>query len=231
MCKLRLIQSEVCPYAQRAHMCLLEKAADFDVVEVDLADKPDWFEKISPYSKVPVLQHGQLIVYESTIINEYLEEVIPQPMLMPKQPADRAVARIWIDFDNVKFVPLFYRVLLEQDSAKQQDLVDQIVDHFECFERDGLADDRDGPYWFGKDVSLVDIAIYPHFERLGVLQAYRKIEIPAACTKLREWHAAMRERASSKHTAHDDAYHIKAYKKYAEDTAQGNTAKEMRQPA
>ena len=227
MSELHLIQSEVCPYAQRTHMCLLEKSLDFEVTEIDLANKPEWFEKISPYSKVPLLLHGDATFYESSIINEYLEDTFPEPALLPERPSERAYARIWIDFDNVKFVPSFYRVLLEQDPSRRQKLVDEIIGHLEYFEHCGLSGDRGGPFWFGENVSLVDIAIYPHFERLGVLGHYRNIDIPEACIKLNEWFAAMKERASAQHTAHDEAYHIKAYRRYADGTAKGATAKDM----
>ncbi len=228
MSKLRLIQSEVCPYAQRTHMCLLEKSLDFEVIEIDLGSKPAWFEEISPYSKVPVLQHDDLKLYESSIINEYLEDRYPEPALLPEQPAERAFARIWIDFDNVKFVPTFYRVLLEQEPVRQQQLTDDVIAQLMLLESDGLRDKRDGPFWFGRKISLVDIAIYPHFERLGVLASYRNIEIPQSCTKLLEWIAAMKERASSRKTAHDDAYHIQAYRRYADGTARGATARDMK---
>ena len=228
MSKLRLIQSEVCPYAQRTHMCLLEKSLKFEVIEIDLSKKPAWFEEISPYSKVPVLQHDSLKLYESSIINEYLEERFREPSLLPNRPADRAFARIWIDFDNVKFVPTFYRVLLEQEPLKQQRLIDDMIAQFEYIESDGLSDNRNGIYWFGKRISLVDIAIYPHFERLSVLKYYRNIEIPPSCTKLLEWLDAMRERTSAQKTAHGDAYHIQAYRRYADGTAGGTTAKDMK---
>jgi len=210
-------------------MCLLEKALEFKVIEIDLGNKPAWFEEISPYSKVPVLQHGDLKLYESSIINEYLEDMYPEPSLLPEKPAKRALARIWIDFDNAKFVPTFYRVLLEQEAVRQQQLTDDIISHLMFFESDGLLDNRDGPFWFGKNISLVDIAIYPHFERFGVLRTYRNIEIPQSCIKLLEWLDAMRERTSSQQTAHEDAYHVEAYRRYADGTASGTTAKDMKQ--
>ncbi len=226
---LKLIQSEVCPYAQRTHMCLLEKSLDFDIVEVDLADKPAWFEEISPYGKVPVLEDGEIRIYESSVINEYLDEVYRHPPLMPSSASARAVARIWIDFDNVRFVPAFYRVLLEQDLPRQQKIVDQLVDHMKYMEEAGFASHWKGPYWFNGDISLVDLTLYPHFERMAVLETYRNISIPPACHKLMEWCAAMKERPSARFTAHDDDYHIESYRHYADGTASGTTARDMRQ--
>ncbi len=228
MSKMQLIQAEVCPYAQRTHMCLLEKQLDFEVIEVDLKNKPAWFEEISPYSKVPVLKDENIRLYESTIINEYLDEVYQDPPLMPEVSGDRAMARTWIDFDNVKFVPAFYQVLLEQDLDKRQGIADDLVEQMQFMESQGFSKDANGPYWFGEKISLVDLAIYPHFERIGVLEAYRNISIPQSCSRLREWLAAMLERPSAKATAHDNNYHVDAYSHYADGTASGTTAKDMR---
>ena len=228
MSQLKLIQSEVCPYAQRTHMCLLEKGLDFEVIEVDLKNKPDWFEKISPYSKVPVLQNGDALVYESAVINEYVDEVFPEPPLMPESAESRAHARIWIDFDNVKFVSDFYKVLLEQDLDKRQEIADALVNHMVFFENRGLGENWKGPYWFGDRISLVDLTLYPHFERIGVLETYRGIAIPDSCPKLTDWLQAVKERQSAKVTSHTDEYHIDAYSHYADGTASGTTAKDMR---
>ena len=228
MKKLELIQAEVCPFAQRTHMCLLEKNLDFECIEIDLNNKPIWFEEVSPYSKVPVLNDGEIRIYESTIINEYLDEKYPKPSLMPHTPGERANARSWIDFDNVKFVPAFYRLLLERNAEKRQRIADQIIEHLEFLETQGFASEWKGPYWFGSSISLVDLAIYPHFERIAVLENYRNVGIPPLCLRLREWLSAMRERPSAKVTAHNDDYHIQAYIEYADGSASGTTAQDMR---
>jgi len=225
---MQFYHAEVCPFAQRTLMCLLEKNLDFDHIEIDLRNKPDWFDDISPYSKVPVLKNHETLIYESSIINEYLDEAYPDPSLMPEAPGERATARIWIDFDNVKFIPAFYRVLLEQDLSKRQEIVDQLTDYLTFFENSGFASNWKGPYWLGRQISLVDLAIYPHFERIGVLEKYRNVGIPNSCTRLKEWFDAMRERPSAITTGHDEAYHVQAYIRYADGTASGTTAKDMR---
>ena len=227
MSKLQFITAEVCPFAQRSHLALLEKSLEFEHLEVDLASKPEWFEEASPYSKVPVLRDGDVRVYESSIINEYLEEAYPERALMPADPGQRAEARIWIDFDNTKIVPTFYRALLAQDTDGQREQADTLNEHLEFLESAGLAA-HEGPYWFGTDLSLVDLALYPHFERFSVLTEYRGIEIPVTCSRVRGWLSAMRERDSVQATAHDDAYHVAAYTKYADDSASGTTANDMR---
>ena len=123
---IELITAEVCPYAQRTHMCLLEKGLEFERREVDLDDKPDWFAEVSPYAKVPVLKDGHTRVFESSIINEYLEDAYPGPRLLPQSAAARAEARIWIDFDNTKLVTTHYRVLLSESDHRRRELAEQL---------------------------------------------------------------------------------------------------------
>ena len=84
MSDVEIFSAEVCPYAQRTRMVLVEKGVDFTLREVDLANKPDWFLEVSPYSKVPVIRHQGRVVYESANINEYLDEVYPEPPMMPE---------------------------------------------------------------------------------------------------------------------------------------------------
>ena len=72
---------------------------------------------MSPYGKVPVLRHGDTAIWESAVINEYLGEVFPEPQLLPRTPAERAQARIWIDYANVRFAPSVYKLLLPQSPA------------------------------------------------------------------------------------------------------------------
>ena len=97
MAEVEIYSSTVCPYAHRTRLTLLEKGIDFKLTEIDLENKPDWFSEISPSGKVPVIKHKNDRVWESTIINEYLDEVFPTPPLMPLDSGRRAIARIWID--------------------------------------------------------------------------------------------------------------------------------------
>lgn len=228
MPKLELVTAEVCPFAQRNHMTLLEKNLEFELREVDLDNKPNWFEPISPYSKVPVLCHGNIRVYESAIINEYLEESFPERRLLPDDPGKRANARIWIDFDNTKFIPVFYKLLLAQEASLQKILVAQMTERLVFLDQDGFSSASEGPYWFGKKLSLVDLSLYPHFERFPVLTEYRGMNIPRSCRRLRAWLDVMRERSSAVVTAHEPGFHIQAYTQYADGTASGTTAKDMR---
>lgn len=227
--ELKLISAEVCPFAQRSRLVLIEKGLEHDLVEVDLRNKPAWFEEISPYSKVPVLVHGEHRIWESNVINEYLEEAFPERRLTPQTAAGRALMRIWMAYDDQKFVPATYKVLLAKDDReKRKHYAETIVEAFRFMESEALAKRKGGPWWLGERLTLADLSIYPHMERLAVLSAYRGVDMPGDCTRLREWLAAMQERASVQATRHDDAYHVQAYARYADGTANGTTAADMR---
>lgn len=228
MAEVAIYSAAVCPFAQRSRLVLLEKGVDFEVIEIDLQNKPADFLEISPYGKVPVIRHGDNRVWESAIVNEYLEEVFPTPALFPTSPAKRALARIWIDFANTKFIPAFYKLLLSQESEKQQEWTEEITQHLHFIEHEGLRKISDGPYWFGQEVSLVDISYYPWFERWAALEHYRGVTLPEDCSRLQAWWQTMKELPSVQATACPGEYHIEQYARYASNTASGTTAQEMK---
>ncbi|HBB35175.1 MAG TPA: glutathione S-transferase family protein [Cyanobacteria bacterium UBA9273] len=229
MSKVVIYSANVCPYAQRTRMVLLSKGIEFELIEIDLKSKPDWFTEISPFGKVPLLKHGENTVWESSVINEYLEEVFPDPPLLPFEPIRRALARIWIDFANTKFTPAFYKLLLTQEPQKQQEWFDELEKHLLFMENEGLSKrSADEPYWLGKSLSLVDLSFAPWFERWPVLEHYRGLSLPGSCTRLQEWWHRMQNCWVVQQTAHPPEFHIQQYSHYASNNASGITAQEMR---
>ena len=87
---IELFSARVCPYAHRTRLVLAEKGLDFELTEIDFENKPRRFLEISRYGKVPALVHAGNEIYESAIINEYLEEAFPEPALMPADPGSAA---------------------------------------------------------------------------------------------------------------------------------------------
>jgi len=229
MVEVEIFSAAVCPFAQRSRMMLLQKQVNFKVIEIDLNQKPDNFLTISPYGKVPVIKHGENRVWESAIINEYLEEVFPNPPMLPVEPGLRALARIWIDFANAKFTPAFYKLLLSQDAEAQQDWREEMIRHLHFIEKEALEKlSDDGPFWFGHTLSLVDISYYPWFERWPALEHYRHLPIPEDCNRLHRWKQAMDQQPCVQKTRQSGNYHIQMYAKYAQGTASGATASDMK---
>lgn len=226
--EIEIISSSICPYALRTRMALREKGIDFKLNIIDLNNKPEWFFKISPYGKVPVLRHGDTIIFESAVINEYLEDLFPERPLLPSDPAARARARIWIDFANVRFIPQIYKLLLAQKAEKQTAHAQKLVEALLMMEREGLGK-SEGPYWLGEKLSLVDLSFLPHFQRLSAVEHCRDFRIPDECGLLRNWLELMQRRPSVKEISPTTERVTQGWSKYANNTSTGTTAADMRE--
>ncbi len=219
MATVEIFSAEVCPYAHRTRLVLMHKGVDFSLTEIDLSNKPDWFAEVSPYGKVPSIRHEGRIVYESAIINEYIDEVFPQPALMPSDPHARAMARIWVDYGNTRFNGASYQLVRENDTAKQVPLR-EALDAAVLFMEDGMAKLGDGPYWLGDAPSLVDFSYYPFFERFCNVEHYRGYQIPKSCSRLLAWIDTMKALPIVQEIANPPAFYIDRAKAYAQPTAQ-----------
>ncbi|MFY8131058.1 MAG: glutathione S-transferase N-terminal domain-containing protein, partial [Burkholderiaceae bacterium] len=91
-----LYSGTTCPYSQRCRLVLFEKGMDFEIRDVDLFNKPEDISVMNPYGQVPILVERDLILYESNIINEYIDERFPHPQLMPPDPVQRARVRLFL---------------------------------------------------------------------------------------------------------------------------------------
>lgn len=146
------------------------KGVGFDVTYINLREKPDWFLKISPHGKVPVLNVGDQPLFESNAIAEFIEETVAPP-LHPADPVKRARNRAWTDY-----VPTFSSGLSACYYAKT---ADEQVEGFEKAREvlakleAAISDERgnDGPYFNGPDLSLVDAAYAPFFQRFLAVEA------------------------------------------------------------
>jgi len=225
--RFEIVSSMTCPFAQRTRMAFHEKGIDFSLTEISLDDKPDWFLAISPYSKVPLLRDGDAVIFESAVIGEYLEEVCPEPPLMPADPVSRAKMRIWVDFANVRFIPQVYKLLMAQETADQEHRAALILDALYRMEGH-LAGADAGRFWIGDRLTYADLAFYPHLERFCAVEHYRGVSIPEDCPKLRDWLATIGKRQSARKVARDRETLIRNWGKYARGGGQGATARDMR---
>src|SRR3979490_1337430 len=148
--KLKLISHKLCPYVQRAVIALAERSTGFERIDIDLANKPDWFLAISPLGKTPVLQGGEVPIFESAVILEYLEETQPKP-LHPADPLTRAEHRAWIEFGSTVLNDIagFYAA---QDEATFSAKITQLQQRFARLESRVAA----SPWFDGESFSLVD---------------------------------------------------------------------------
>ncbi len=171
---------------------------------------------MSNYGKVPALQHGQARVVESAVVNEYLDEVFPEPALLPKDPGTRATARIWIDYANTRFVPAWGALLRGKTEAERSSARATLLESLEYIETQALhKSPGDGPYWFGANPGLVDLSFYPWFERWAALEHYRGALPIVKFERLRRWRDALAARASVKAIQNATDYYVERYAKHA----------------
>jgi len=215
MSKPILYSARACPFAHRSRLVLAEKRVAFELVEIDLANKPAWFSNVSLYGKVPALEHeGQRIV-ESAVINEYIEETFPDPRLLPREPAPRALARIWIDFANTRLASAYAKILFAATEAERQAAKGELSAALERLDREALGKlSGAGPFWLGAEPSLVDFTFYPWFERLPALQQHSGFELPRSLERLPRWRDAVHARASVQAIENPVSFYLERYRTY-----------------
>ena len=215
---MKLVTTEHCPFCLRCILALLEKDLSFETCEIDLRSKTAPLELLSPYRRVPVLVDTTATVFESSIINEYLEESYPTPPLLPNDPSARARARFWIDFCNTRFMPAYFNLLKAQEPGERGIWRTRLMNHLTTIDKEGLAEVTDNsPYWMGGELTLVDIAFYPFFERFAAVEVYRDVSIPLELTRLRIWLAAIAERPSVRKITRPRQHHIDYYREFYAD--------------
>jgi stringent starvation protein A len=172
---MTLYSGTTCPFSQRCRIVLYEKGMDFQIVDVDLFNKPEDLAVMNPYNRTPVLVERDLVLYESNIINEYIDDRFPHPQLMPADPVMRARARLFLfRFENELFTHI---ESLEKGNQK-------VADKARLMVRDSLT--QIAPvfvkqkYMLGDEYSMLDVAIAPLLWRID----YYGIQVPKQAAPL-----------------------------------------------
>ncbi len=183
--KPKLISFKLCPFVQRSVIALEQKYIEYDIEFIDLANKPDWFLKISPFGKVPVLLVGKIPLFESSAINEYLDEVYG-PHLHPSDPILKAINRAWMETISVMLMTQWrYYTVKEAEAFEkiQQDVVQQLT-------RLNAAMTR-RPFFNGEDLSLLDTAIAPLLMRYQIFEQLHSTNLLDGLSRVKAWTKAL----------------------------------------
>ncbi|MDO8414494.1 MAG: glutathione S-transferase N-terminal domain-containing protein [Gallionellaceae bacterium] len=149
------------PFSHRCRIVLFEKGMDFQVIDVDVYNKPEDLAVMNPYNKVPVLVERDMILYEANIINEYIDERFPHPQLMPADPVMRARARLFLHrFENELYCHIH---AIEQGAQKVSDKARQAVSDNLMQIAPVFVKQK---YMLGDEFSMLDVAIAPLLWRL-----------------------------------------------------------------
>lgn len=154
-----------CPFAIRVRMTLEEKNIPYTVIEENLASLSSELLNLHPEGRVPLLIHNQQVIYESSIITEYLEDAFPNPPLMPKDPAHRALVRLWTYWCNEIFkenLDSYKYSWIKLESEQKLALKDRLLENLKKVD----FELNNKPYLLGKDLTLADIHLFPLFRQL-----------------------------------------------------------------
>ncbi|XP_062567944.1 glutathione S-transferase omega-1-like [Saccostrea cucullata] len=203
---LRLYSMRFCPYAQRTRLVLLHKNVTFETVNINLKQKPDWFKARNPIGLVPVLECDGKVVYESNVCNEYIDNVYPNPKLIP---SDFYLASrdklLWETFGKV--TELFYEIPKSVADGTLDRCLRRFKRQLKRYE-DELK--QRGEYFGGSSPCMVDFMIWPWFERVPILS----IIAPEAEVNSKEfphlssWMKLMMELPAVKETYEEPSAHI-----------------------
>lgn len=196
MAALKLISHKLCPYVQRAVIALHEKGVPFERIDIDLANKPDWFLKISPLGKVPVLvvtgdDGREVALFESNVICEYIEETQGGAKLHPQDALTRAEHRAWMEFGSAILGDL-WGLETATDAATFESKRQAVTAKFARVEAALGA----GPFFAGDRFSLVDAVFAPVFRYFDLFDQLTDLAVFAHTPKLRAWRSALAQRPS-----------------------------------
>lgn len=172
---MKLYSNSTDPFSHRCRIVLFEKGMDFEVVDVDLTNKPEDLSTLSPYSDYPVLVERDLILTDANIINEYIDERFPHPQLMPPDPVMRARARLFLkDFESQLFINM--PDLESQDTEVADSARKKVTDIL--MQISPILGKQ--AYLLHEEYSMLDVAIAPLLWRLD----HYDIKLPSSCSPL-----------------------------------------------
>lgn len=184
---MTLYSNPTSPYSHRARIVLAEKNITHDILNVDPDNLPEDLIDLNPYNSIPTLVDRDLVLYDSKIIMEYLDERFPHPPLMPVDPVSRARSRLFM-----------YR--LDKDLYSQADVLEAGTDKEQAGARKVLRDNltsiapifEQKPFFMSDELTLVDCSFAPLLWRLPRYG----VDLPAQAKALTEYAERLFARSS-----------------------------------
>ena len=200
--RLTLIGHLLCPYVQRAAIVMEEKKIPYERIDIDLAHKPDWFLKVSPLGKTPVLLVDGQPIFESAVICEYLEEITPHRM-HSQDPLARAQHRAWMEFASaiLNAIGAMYGAHDERSLAAK---VGDLSAKFMQIEAEQNSAEQYGPYFAGESFCMVDAAFAPVFRYFDVFDTIDDFGIFTQTPRVKAWRIALQQRDSVRRAVRAD---------------------------
>ncbi len=195
-----LVSHKLCPRVQRPVIAFEEKGLLYNLEYIDLDDKPDWFLELSPLGRVPILKTDEGVLFNTSVITDYLDEITPEP-LHPEDPLERAFHRSWIEYlcNILRDEERLERAADESEARREVQVIDGKLAHVE--RRLGSE-----TYFDGEDFTLVDAAAAPLLQRLHWLDELApELGIFENLPRVAAWRHALLERDSVQNSLVPDA--------------------------
>jgi glutathione S-transferase len=180
MTKPELISFKLCPFVRRSVITLIEKGIEYDIKYIQLDNKPEWFLEMSPLGKVPVLNVGGTVLFESAVINEYLDETT-EPRFHPEDALLRARHKALIELGSALLMDL-YVVSTTKDTDTFKARKSEVERKLSRFEGE-----VSGKFFSGDSLCLVDTALAPALHHLELLDDAFNHDFFANFPKLKSW--------------------------------------------
>lgn len=195
--KIKLYSYRTAPMLQPVVITMLEKDVKFDVEYINPYDKPDWFYALGPTAKLPLVEIDGIPLFESSVINEYLDETFA-PRFLPDDPILRAQNRAWTLYA--------FGVLLEQGNImmvrRSEEYTAGMHAVLESYAKIEAA--LCGPYFNGEEISLVDFTYAAILVRQDILDKHYGTNVINQFEKISNWTKLLIERPSVKASLPDD---------------------------
>jgi len=197
--QITLISHYLCPYVQRAIIALTEQRIEFKRIDIDLANKPDWFKRLSPLGKVPALLiDEQTVLFESNAIVEYIND-ISGSSLLATDPLTRAKERAWIEFASATLnnIGQLYNAKTEAQYLNALSMLESKW----CTLEKNLSGST---FFNGEHFSLVDAAFAPVFRYFDAFEKFAEFKFLSLCTHAASWRKTLALRPSVKTAVAED---------------------------
>ncbi len=209
--QIELYSAPLCPFAHRTRLTLAEKGLPFRVINVDLSNKPAGFAALTPAGEVPVLKVGVDCIWDCAVIDEYLEQVTPEPALLPANAFRRARARAWIRFADRRLYFNTKRLLVAADPDARGSAMAALREDLRFMGQHAFGPADAGPYWMGDRITLVDLTFIPWFEQSPMLASLLGFTWPTETARIRAWYDHMARRPAVKAESRPVEFYLHEY--------------------
>lgn len=183
---MKIVSFKICPFVQRVIAVLELKEVTYDVEYISLANKPDWFLRVSPHGQVPVLLKDDSALFESGPITEYIEEVYGSFRLHPGDPFAKAMHRAWIELASKNYL-VQCRAQRSTDATDLDANTSKLSQAFAKIEN--VLDE--GPYFSGSALSLVDATWFVLLHRAHIIEECSGFDFLSGFPKTKQWQAEL----------------------------------------